>query len=251
MLRLALILALLASIGGLAVSLLVTKPKVEQLTADLASTQDTLSQTEQQLAETQRKEKAATAAAEQAQLQLTETTAALETTTAEATRQKTRADKLDLDLNKAVSERNQAQAELAQWEALGVQPAQVSQLRADLREVTEERDALEDEKQVFLRSISQLNNRLLKYEAPDQKVKLPDGLRGNVLAVSPEQDFVLLDIGANQGVLERGELMVRRGDQLVGKVRVVTVEPNRSFANILGDWQPANVNVATGDAVLY
>jgi hypothetical protein len=45
--------------------------------------------------------------------------------------------------------------------------------------------------------------------------------------------------------------MVRRGDKLVGKVKIVTVEANRSVANVLPTWKQGDVAVAAGDQVLY
>lgn len=251
MLRLGLILALLAGIGSLVVTFLVTKPKVEELTSNLASTTQQLNDTQQQLTETTKREKAATAAAEKAQQELASTKTELETKTQEASVQRTRADKLDTDLNKTIKEKNDAQAQLAQWDALGVKPEQVTQLRVDLRKTGEERDALRDEKELFLRKVAQLQTRLDKYEQPEKKVELPAGLKGNVLAVGPQQDFVLLDIGANNGVLERGEMLVRRGDKLVGKVRIVTVEATRSIGNLLPEWKQGDVLVAEKDVVLY
>ena len=63
--------------------------------------------------------------------------------------------------------------------------------------------------------------------------------------------FVLLDFGENQGALERGELIVRRGDKLVGKVSIVKVQSNRCIANILPQWKQGDVAIAEGDQVLY
>ncbi|MFM7102129.1 MAG: hypothetical protein ACKO3N_13270 [Verrucomicrobiota bacterium] len=251
MLRLGLILALLAGIGSLVVTFLVTKPKVEELTGNLASTTEQLNSTQQQLADTTKREKAAAAAAEKAQQELATTRTDLETKTREASVQKSRADKLDTDLNKTVKEKNDAQAQLAQWDALGVKPEQVTQLRVDLRKTGEERDALKDERELFLRKVAELSTRLDKYEQPEKKVVLPAGLRGKVKAVGAQQDFVLLDIGADRKVLEGGEMLVRRGDKLVGKVRIVTVESNRSIANLLPEWKQGDVLVAEDDDVLY
>jgi hypothetical protein len=45
--------------------------------------------------------------------------------------------------------------------------------------------------------------------------------------------------------------MVRRGDKLVGKVKIVSVEANRSVANVLPAWKQGDVAVAAGDLVLY
>jgi hypothetical protein len=251
MLRLALILALLAAVGGIVVSQFVTKPRVDQLSSDLAMTQDTLSRTQSDLATSRQKEREVTDALEIANRDLTETRANLETTSRDLLTQRNRADRLDTDLNRITQERNIAQAELAKWEALGVRPEQITEIRRNLRNMTDERNVLLDEKEILHRQIAQLDARILKYEDPSAKVALPQGLKGQVIAVSPQQDFVLINIGEGQGVLERGELIVRRGTQLVGKVRVVSVDPSRSVANVLPDWSLEGVAISEGDTVLY
>jgi len=251
MLRIALILALLAAIGSLTLSFLVTQPTVTDLRTNLASTTQQLGETQATLETTKSelKKTSTELASKSSDLELTR--AQLEEVSATAATTKRRADSLEANLTKTTREKNEAQAELAQWQALGIKPDQVTEIRTELKKTIEEKDALSDEKVLFLRNISQLKARLLKYEEPDTKVALPSGLKGNVLAVGPLQDFVLLDIGANNGVLERGEMMVRRGDKLVGKVSIVSVEPTRSIANILPDWRQGDVAVAEGDKVLY
>lgn len=251
MLRIALIIALLAAIGSLALTFLHTKPTVETLRGDLASTKTTLEETSGKLAQTSADLKKTAGELETRSKDLESTKTQLEETSTAAANNKRRADQLDATLAKTTKEKNDAQAELAQWQALGVKPDQVVQIRADLRKTLDEKNALAEEKTLFLKNIGFLKNRLAKYETPDQKVELPSGLKGSVIAVGPLQDFVLLDFGENQGALERGELMVRRGDKLVGKVSIVKVQSNRCIANILPQWKQGDVAIAEGDQVLY
>lgn len=251
MLRIALILALLAAIGSLALSFTVTKPKVDELQANLDSTKTTLQTTEDNLKKTGKELETTKKTLNERSQELDTTKTALETATTEAANLKKRADKLDSDLAKTTREKNDAQNELAQWQALGVKPDQVTQIRADLKKTTDERNALADEKTIFLRNIARLQNELDRYVEPSKKVKLPDGLKGTVIEVDPQGAFVLLDIGEANGVLARGELLVRRGDKLIGKVRIVKVDANRSIGNLLPEWKQGDVAVAKGDAVLY
>lgn len=251
MLRIALILALLAAIGSLTLAILVTKPTVQDLRVNLADTSQQLSDTQGTLETTKADLKKTSTDLASTASDLESTKTQLEEVSAIAATSKRRADNLEANLTKTTREKNEAQAELAQWDALGLKPDQITQMRADLKKTIEEKDALSEEKVLFLRSIAQLQARLLKYEEPDTKIALPSGLKGNVLAVGPQQDFVLLDIGANNGVLERGEMVIRRGDKLIGKVSIISVEPTRSIANILPDWRQGDVAVAEGDKVLY
>jgi hypothetical protein len=86
-----------------------------------------------------------------------------------------------------------------------------------------------------------LNNELAKYTGPDPTIKLPADLKGKVVVVDPKWDFVVLDIGDEQGVLENGELLVSRDGKLVAKVIVRTVEKGRCIANIMPGWKLGEV----------
>ena len=54
-----------------------------------------------------------------------------------------------------------------------------------------------------------------------------------------------------RSVKERGEFLVRRGSKLIGKVSVVSVDSNRSIANVIPAWRQGDVRIAENDQVLY
>jgi cell shape-determining protein MreC len=80
-------------------------------------------------------------------------------------------------------------------------------------------------------------------------VILPAGLKGVVMAVDPKYDFVVLNIGDDQGVKARGEMMVERKGRLLGKVKISSVEKNRSVASIMPEWKKGQI--MEGDQVIY
>ena len=79
-------------------------------------------------------------------------------------------------------------------------------------------------------------------------MKLRADLKGKVVVVDPKWDFVVLDIGEDQGVLTDGELLVSRDGKLVAKVIVRTVEKDRCIANIMPGWKIGEV--FEGDQVI-
>ena len=101
-----------------------------------------------------------------------------------------------------------------------------------------------------MRSVANLRNKLSKYEDDTQLVEMP-GLRGLVLAIDPKWDFAIINVGSKQGAKEGGQVLVRRGDKLVGKLKIISVEEGRSVANILPAWKQGNASVTEGDAILY
>jgi type II secretory pathway component PulC len=70
---------------------------------------------------------------------------------------------------------------------------------------------------------------------------LRSDLKGRILAVDPKWNFVVLNIGGDQGVLNDGEMLVSRDGKLVAKVIVRSVQKDRSIANIVPGWQLGDV----------
>ncbi|MSU36807.1 MAG: hypothetical protein EXS36_17255 [Pedosphaera sp.] len=251
MLRLFLVLAFLAALAALGIGQFMVKPKVDELNATVATVtgERDKAQTDKQAAD--KKAKEATAVAEKAVKESSAMKVELETTTAEAVVQRARADKASADRDVVTKTKNESQEKLARWEGLGLQPEGVVKIKEAARKFEEEKDIVVAENKVLLFDINLLANKLKKYEGDNSEVVLPKGLHGAVTAVSPASDFVFLDIGSNHGVLERGKMMVHRGGKLITKVMIVSVDTNRSVANILKDWSQGDLTVQVGDGVLY
>jgi hypothetical protein len=77
------------------------------------------------------------------------------------------------------------------------------------------------------------------------------GLTGTILAVNQAWNFVVLSMGDRQGVVPNAEMLVQRGNQYLGKVRVTSVEPSTSIADILVRTVPRGFTVMPGDQVIY
>jgi hypothetical protein len=82
-------------------------------------------------------------------------------------------------------------------------------------------------------------------------LKMRDGLEGRILAVNPAWNFVVLNLGEKQGVANNAELLVKRGRQLVGKVRITSVEPSSSIADIVVNSVPSGTVISPGDNVIF
>jgi hypothetical protein len=46
-------------------------------------------------------------------------------------------------------------------------------------------------------------------------------------------------------------MLINRDGQLVGKVKITAVEPNRSIANVLPEWKQEGNEVMEGDQVFF
>ncbi len=248
LLRIALIVAIIAGLGATAVSHFQVDPKIKLITGERdenAQQRDTAlanEKTAKKKADDTKKE------LDKTNKELADKTTSLETMTAEAASQRQRGNTLAGKLETTTMERNEAQTKLAAWDATGLNVDQVSNVVYSLKAVTTERDAIQEENTVLLRDNRQLDARLKKYEIPGAKITLPPTLKGKVVAVDAKWDFVVLDIGTDQGAVEDGEMLVNRGGKLVAKVKLTSVQRSRSIANIIPEWKQGEISA--GDLVI-
>jgi cell shape-determining protein MreC len=118
----------------------------------------------------------------------------------------------------------------------------------DMRALQDKMDAVEDEKKVLQRQLTRVQNELDVFKRPEHHVELPASLVGKVLVTDPKWDFVVLNVGEDQGVLENGELLVSRDGKLVAKIKITSVQKNQSIGNILPGSQLGEV--LEGDKVI-
>jgi hypothetical protein len=241
LLRISLIVAILAGLGAGVVSYLEVSDKIPALTrqrddehtakvaeitahgktkTELAKTKNELSQTQQELAETKSDRDKAVVRADA---------------------QTKRADELNDKLGKVTQERDEAQNSLAAYKATDLTPDQVFKLSKDLKNARAEVEVVNGEKVVLLHTITRLTNELAKYIGPDNVVKLRADLRGKIVAVDPKWDFVVLNVGEDQGVISEGEMLVSRSGKLVAKIIVRSVQKDRSIANLVPGWKLGEV----------
>ena len=77
-----------------------------------------------------------------------------------------------------------------------------------------------------------------------------NGLTARVIAVNLDWGFVVIDAGKAVGITQDTKLLVTRGTQTVGKLSILSVEGNRTVANILPDSLVAGMSPAPGDRVI-
>jgi len=186
---------------------------------------------------------------------LAQTKQNLESTTAERNQLRSQNDtltknnnRLQQQLKETTEKLNDAQAELAAWDALGITVDQVKQVITAAEQAQEALEVANAEKEILERELAKTKNRLAFYEDPNYRVVLPVGLKGQVLVADPKWEFVVLNIGEDDGVLENGELLVNRNGRLVAKVRIQSVQKDRSIANLMNGWKLSDV--IEGDLVI-
>lgn len=77
------------------------------------------------------------------------------------------------------------------------------------------------------------------------------GVHGSVLAYNQAYNFVVLNLGARNGVEPNSEMLVLRDGTLIGKIRISSVEPATAIGDIMTNSLARGVQVQTGDSVIY
>jgi uncharacterized protein (DUF3084 family) len=241
LIRICLILAIVAALAAGTLNVLQVRDKISTLVTDRDTQRDNRVKAEGER-EKAKKDLAKTEKdLTQANQELTGAKSDREKAVATAAAQTKRADDLSDKLAKTTQEREDAETKLAAYTATGVSVEQVGKLSRSLKSAQEAIEVANEEKIVLQRAISHLKTELAKYVGPEQIIRLRADLRGKILVVDPKWDFVVLDIGQNQGVLEDGELLVSRDGKLVAKVIVRSVEKDRCIANVVPGWKLGEV----------
>lgn len=153
-------------------------------------------------------------------------------------------DKLKKDLEEAkkvtpaptnTAELNELKAKLASTEQARDAAAQQAKEAADkIKALTDQVAVAEGEKKLINTKLTESNAKVSYYEGKDG-VTLPEGLSGKVLYYDKTWNFTVLDIGKKKGVLPSGIMILHRGTDIVGKVRIATVDDDCCIADFLGD----------------
>ncbi len=77
------------------------------------------------------------------------------------------------------------------------------------------------------------------------------GVGGRILAVNGGWNFVVISIGDKQGAVMNATMLVVRDGTPIGKVRITSVEPTSSIADILPGSLRKGVTIQPGDNVIF
>lgn len=123
----------------------------------------------------------------------------------------------------------------------------LTKAQADLNEKTVMVDSLNKSKAETDEKLTAANKEVERYRANVTR----NGLTGKVLAVNGGWNFVVLSVGDRQGAATGGSMIVTRDGEPIGRVRITSIEPSTSIADIVPGSVRRGVTVQPGDAVVY
>ena len=233
LIRISLIIAILAGLAVGTVNFLKVKEKITTLQTELKDQTDQKEKAQRELAKTSKDLDTTKKSLDQTKQALTAANSEKDKALIAADTATKRADQLTEDLSKAKTTLADVQADLEAYRGTGLKPIEIIALNSKLK--AGETKLLEAEAVIKgqQNKITSLTNELAIYKSSDYHVPLPPSLVGKIVVVDPKYSFVILNVGTDQGVLERGELLVSRNGKLVAKIRVSSVQKDRCIANIM------------------
>ena len=180
--------------------------------------------------------------------------------TSEAELAKVQAEKNDLQAKLRANEAEIAdlrkRIESGENKAAGNSPsASTAELQAQLDDAKKQLDAAEREKILLSDKIKVTTEKSTELETERKHRPAPTSnnaaIRGTVLAVNQAYNFVVLSLGARQGIEANSEMLVLRGGSFIGKIRISSVEPATAIGDIITSTLARGVQVQPGDTVVY
>lgn len=154
---------------------------------------------------------------------------------------------LEEDLRQRTAELAQANNEIDQLERDN------SALEGQIADLEDQVARMEQEQLELQEEIADQQALIEEYEAElfedDSVIGTPPGLMGEIVVVNEDWNFVVLDVGKEDGLSLNTEMLVHRDAELIGRVRVSAVKDQYAVADILRDWQETPLE--EGDHVLF
>jgi hypothetical protein len=248
LIRISLIVAILAGLAVGTLNFVKVKKIIEETRAARDDYHHKLDDTTSKLNKTTATLKQTTAALDQTKKDLDATRKERDTAVASVEALKKQAATLQDNLTKSDKDLTEAKIELDQYHQAFKTPQEALSVAKDMRALQDRMDVVEDEKKVLQRQLTRVQAQLDQFVNPNRPIPLPATLAGKVLVSDPKWDFVVINVGDDQGAVENGELLVNRDGKLVAKIKITSVQKDRSIANVLPGWKLGEV--LEGDQVI-
>ncbi|RYD80639.1 MAG: hypothetical protein EOP84_11820 [Verrucomicrobiaceae bacterium] len=176
----------------------------------------------------------------------------------EAKDAKAKADQLAKDIEDRSSKIAALEQEIVSMKtgtgADGQADPKVVQLEEDLKRAVAERDELKAVQDTLNARVQEADQRLQTAQATVQRYQkgiANQSLSGRVLAVNQGWNFVVLDVGDRQGAAVNAPLLVLRGGQPIARLKITSVEPSTSIADVVPGSMARGMTVQPNDRVVF
>ncbi len=256
--KVALFIAIAAMLGS-AILGFMTKGKIQVLDENLKGTKATLSQTQGKLTTTEKDLVTSKEETVAANKKTDEAVAEVQTKQGELTTLQQAKGAVDAELTTALGRVAELEGRIAN---IGTPPGpgadegnpQLADLNAKLQDAESrvaELQTVNSSLQSQMAPLEARNKDLESEEVRRANKVHQKGLEGQVLAVNQSWNFAVLSIGDRQGVVAGARLLVVRNGDAIATVKISSVEPTTSIADIVPGSVARGARVSPGDKVIF
>jgi hypothetical protein len=120
----------------------------------------------------------------------------------------------------------------------------------DLKKSNQELDTVAKSATEQIKNAESATESLRKAEDNRRRGVAAYGREGEILAVNPAYGFVVLNLGDRSGITVNAPLVVKRGGSMIAKLRVSSVEPATSVADVVPGSMAKGAYIRPGDSVV-
>jgi len=120
---------------------------------------------------------------------------------------------------------------------------QVTDLTTQVETLQDDLATMEEEKNAIQLQLEKCNKDLYK------NITMIPGTTAKIVYANADWNFVIIDIGSDQGAQTTAEMIIYRDEDMIGKIRISAVRDNVSIAEVISDFQQDTIK--EGDHVLY
>ena len=137
---------------------------------------------------------------------------------------------------------------------LATLPAKMEELRLEEKGLTEEVTALTAEGELISKKLKSNQSVVtrLKENQRERSVGISrNSMEATITAVNQDWGFVVFGAGKNNGVTNESKLLIKRGPSIIGRLKIVSIEPRITVANIDRESLARGARVLPGDKVIF
>lgn len=129
----------------------------------------------------------------------------------------------------------------------GDKDQEIAALKTQLEEQKTVMETLKQREKESLDKVNGLTSEVQRYKQPIGRL----GTTGHVVAVNPGWNFVVIDVGDKRGASVNSPLLVMRGGQPVARLKITSVEPGSSIADVVPGSMARGQTVQPGDQIVF